>query len=434
MQEWQKNDYISRDEMTSIQLEKLNLYLKHIYRNSKFYKDFFHDSGLNPDSFTSLEDLKKLPFTTKADLRDAYPYSMAAVRMKKIMRIHASSGTTGKPVVMGYTSGDVSQWSRMMARLCAIAGVSANDIAQISFGYGLFTGGFGLHYGLEKLGATVVPFSSGNTERQLALMKDFKTTVLVSTPSFAIYMAESAMEKNIDPASFSLRVGLFGGEPCSELMRQEIEKHFKIKATVNYGLTEVVGPGVSGECEHCSGMHIMEDYIIPEIIDPETKEQLADGETGELVLTPVFKRGFPVIRYRTGDITRLIPGRCSCGRVLKRMDYITGRTDDMLIIKGVNIFPSQIEEVLATFREVSPHYRLVVHSEKGFNQDIEVHVELTQEGFSDSFKEMESLENRIRQALRSSLSLGPRIKLMNPKSIERSTGKSKRIFSAEGDE
>jgi len=376
-------------------------------------------------------DFVKVPFTNKQDLRGAYPYGMAAVPLKEILRIHASSGTTGKPIVAGYTRGDLDNWAEGVARICEMAGVTAADIAQISFGYGLFTGGFGLHYGLEALGATVVPFSSGNTERQLSLMKDFQTNVLVSTPSFAIYMAETARELGYDPASFGLRVGLFGGEPCSEAMREDIESQWGLKATVNYGLTEVVGPGISGECSETAGMHILEDVYYPEIIDPLSGEVLPDGAKGELVLTPMFKEGFPVLRYRTGDITRLIPEQCPCGRTTRRMDYITGRSDDMIIIKGVNIFPSQIEEVLANFKEVSPHYLLILHRQKGFIKDLEIQVELNPDSFSDSYKELEALESRIRRHLRSTLSLAPRIKLMEPKSLERTTGKAKRVIIQE---
>jgi phenylacetate-CoA ligase len=358
---------------------------------------------------------------------------MAAVPLEQIIRIHASSGTTGKPIVAGYTRRDLDDWANAVARICEMAGVSAKDIVQISFGYGLFTGGFGLHYGMERLGATVVPFSSGNTERQLALMKDFQTGVLVSTPSFALYMAETAIELGYRPQDFGLRVGLFGGEPCSDALREEIERHWGLKATVNYGLTEVVGPGIAGECEERGGMHILEDVYYPEIIDPASGEVLPDGETGELVLTPLGKEGFPVLRYRTGDITRLNSEPCPCGRTTRRIDYIAGRSDDMIIIKGVNIFPSQIEEVLAGFGEVSPHYMLVLQKQKGFIKDLEIQVELTPEGFSDSYKELEALESRIRRHLRSTLSLAPRIKLLEPKSLERSTGKTKRITIRETD-
>ena len=434
MQNWQKNDQLPVDEITSIQEQKLLELMEHVYYHSAYYRHAMDEEGLTPDKINGITDLKHLPFTTKEDLRANYPYQMAAVEMEDIVRIHASSGTTGKPVVMGYTEEDMAEWSQAVARACSIAGVTRRDIAQISFGYGLFTGGFGLHQGLEKLGAAVVPFSSGNTERQLKLMKDFQTSVLVSTPSFALYMAEAARDNNIDPASYNLHLGLFGGEPCSEPMRQEIEDQWQITATLNYGLTEVIGPGVSGECPQQQGMHLLEDCFIAEIIDPQTGAPLPAGETGELVLTPLIKKGFPVLRYRTGDITRIIPEPCSCGRTLRRMDYVTGRTDDMLIVKGVNIFPSQVEEILGDFKEVSPHYQLIVHRKKGFIKDLEIQVELTDAGFSDSFREMEHLEDRIRQHLRSSLSLAPKLKLMNPKSLERTTGKSRRIIEIEGDE
>jgi phenylacetate-CoA ligase len=423
------NDYLNAEELAARQKSGLLRAVAHAYNNSPFYRRIFDRAGLSPDEIRDTADIVKIPFTTKQDLREAYPYGMAAVPLEKILRIHASSGTTGKPIVTGYTKDDLESWAEGVARLCEMAGVTAKDIAQISFGYGLFTGGFGLHYGLEKLGATVVPFSSGNTERQLSLMKDFQTTVLVSTPSFAIYMAETAHELGYEPAGFGLRIGLFGGEPCSDAMREDIENQWGLKATINYGLTEVVGPGISGECTETSGMHILEDIYYPEIIDPQSGKTLPEGTAGELVLTPMIKEGFPVLRYRTGDITRLIPEKCTCGRTVRRMDYITGRSDDMIIIKGVNIFPSQIEEVLAGFREVSPHYQLILKKQKGFIKDLEVQVELTPEGFSDRFSELEALEGRIRQRLRSTLSLAPRIKLMEPKSLERTTGKAKRIIT-----
>lgn len=426
-----QNDFFNLEEQKIRQLEGFQNAVKHAYGNSPFYRRIFDGSNIKPDDIKELDDIVKIPYTRKNDLREAYPYGMAAVPLEKILRIHASSGTTGKPIVAGYTKRDLEFWAEGVARICEMAGVKSSDIAQISFGYGLFTGGFGLHYGLEKLGATVVPFSSGNTERQLALMKDFNTNVLVCTPSFAIYMAEVARELGYEPAEFGLKIGLFGGEPCSEAMREDIEKQWGLKATVNYGLTEVIGPGVSGECTESRGMHILEDLYYPEIIDPETGTPLPVGERGELVLTPLLKEGFPILRYRTGDITRLMPEACPCGRTTRRMDYITGRSDDMIIIKGVNIFPSQIEEVLAGFREVSPHYRLVLHKHKGFIKDLEVQVELTPEGFSDRFRELEALEERIRRHLRSTLSLAPSIKLMEPKSLERTTGKAKRIIESE---
>jgi len=427
MQKETQKDFLDPAERKTQQTQGIKQAVQYAYQNSPYYRKVFDEAGLKPEQINNLLEFRQVPFTKKNDLRGAYPYGMAAVTLDKIIRIHASSGTTGKPIVAGYTRQDLDDWAAAVARICAMAGVKASDIAQISFGYGLFTGGFGLHYGLERLGATVVPFSSGNTERQLSLMHDFNTNVLVSTPSFALYMAETAIELGYKPAEFGLKIGLFGGEPCSDAMREDIEKHWKLKATVNYGLTEVVGPGISGECEERAGMHILEDIYLPEIIDPANGEVLPDGATGELVLTPLYKEGFPVLRYRTGDITRLISEACPCGRTTRRMDYIAGRSDDMIIIKGVNIFPSQIEEVLAGFSEVSPHYLLVLHKQKGFIKDLEVQIELSPEGFSDSFRQLEALEGRIRQRLRSTLSLAPRLKLMEPKSLERTTGKAKRI-------
>ena len=427
MQKETQKDFLDPAERKTQQTQGIKQAVQYAYQNSPYYRKVFDEAGLKPEQINNLLEFRQVPFTKKNDLRGAYPYGMAAVTLDKIIRIHASSGTTGKPIVAGYTRQDLDDWAAAVARICAMAGVKASDIAQISFGYGLFTGGFGLHYGLERLGATVVPFSSGNTERQLSLMHDFNTNVLVSTPSFALYMAETAIELGYKPAEFGLKIGLFGGEPCSDAMREDIEKHWKLKATVNYGLTEVVGPGISGECEERAGMHILEDIYFPEIIDPASGEVLPDGATGELVLTPLYKEGFPVLRYRTGDITRLISEACPCGRTTRRMDYIAGRSDDMIIIKGVNIFPSQIEEVLAGFSEVSPHYLLVLHKQKGFIKDLEVQIELSPEGFSDSFRQLEALEGRIRQRLRSTLSLAPRLKLMEPKSLERTTGKAKRI-------
>ncbi len=426
-----QSDFYSVEEFSTRQGKGLQQALNYAYQNSPFYRRVFDENNLKPEQIKTPADYARVPFTTKNDLRQAYPYGMAAVPLEEILRIHASSGTTGKPIVAGYTRADLDCWAEGVARICEMAGVTSKDIAQVSFGYGLFTGGFGLHYGLERLGATVVPFSSGNTERQLSLMQDFQTSVLVSTPSFAIYMAEIARELGYNPRDFGLRIGLFGGEPCSDAMREDIESQWGLKATLNYGLTEVVGPGISGECLETAGMHILEDVYYPEIIDPQSGKSLADGEKGELVLTPMFKEAFPVLRYRTGDITRLIAEPCLCGRTTRRMDYITGRSDDMIIIKGVNVFPSQIEEVLAGFREVSPHYCLVLKKEKGFIKDLEVQIELTPEGFTDSFKELEALDNRIRQRLRSTLSLAPRVKLMEPKSLERTTGKAKRIFAVE---
>lgn len=420
---------IKASNLKSLQLKRLQKTIEMAYHQIPFYHQRFQEKGLTPDHIQSLEDIKHLPFTTKDDLRCQYPYGSFAVSLKEIVRLHASSGTTGKPVVVGYTARDLDIWAQLVARICHWAGVTSDDIAQISFGYGLFTGGFGLHQGLERLGATVVPFSSGNTERQLALMKDFATTVLVSTPSFAIYMAEIAEESGLNPKNFSLRLGLFGGEPCFPSMREEIEKKWGLKATINYGLTEVIGPGVSGECSTGNGMHISEDHFLPEIINPETGAILPPGEEGELVLTTLTKEGFPVLRYRTRDITCLSTQGCICGNPFLKMKQITGRTDDMLIIKGVNVFPSQIEDALQQIPEVSPHYQLVLtRKKKGYLVAMEVQVELSEAHFTDSFRQLERLENRIATHLRSALSLSLKVRLLEPKSLERTTGKAKRIL------
>ncbi len=424
---WQQKDFISRNELQTQQLSRLRDTVHHAYTNVPFYRKKLDESGVHPRDIKSLDDIRALPFTTKEDMRSNYPYGLFAVPMKEVLRIHASSGTTGRPVVMGYTRKDLENWMEQVGRICLMAGMHENDIVQISFGYGLFTGGFGLHGGVEKLGATVVPFSSGNTERQLMLMQDFQTNVLVSTPSFALYMAEAAQEMGFSPRSFGLRLGLFGGEPCPDNLRRAIEDRWGLKATLNYGLTEIVGPGVSGECEVVQGMHICEDHFYPEIIDPDSLQPLPPGEEGEMVFTTLSKEGVPVIRYRTRDITSIIPETCPCGRTTRRMSYITGRTDDMLIVKGVNVFPSQVEEVLAQVEEVSPYYVLVVHREKDYIKDVEVQVELTEEGFTDSFRELQKIEEKISSRLKAVLSVTLRVRLMEPKSLERTTGKAQRI-------
>ena len=419
---------VDKTNLPKLQLKLLQQVAAAAYEKIPFYRKLFQQEGLTPGEINTLQDIEKIPFTTKNDLRNNYPYGFLAAPMEDIVRIHASSGTTGKPIVAGYTKKDLGTWSELVARICHWAGVTNRDIAQVSFGYGLFTGGFGLHQGLERLGATVIPFSSGNTERQLTLMKDFGTTVLVSTPSFAIYMAEVAESSGLNPRDLGLRLGLFGGEPCSPLMREEIQHKWGLKATVNYGLTEVIGPGVSGECQAGEGMHISEDHFYPEIIDPSSGKVLPLGERGELVITTLTKEGFPLLRYRTRDITSFYRQPCSCGNRFLRMEHIAGRSDDMLIVKGVNLFPSQIEDALQQIPEVSPHYRLVITRKKGYIIGLEVELELTEAGFTDSFKELEKLENKIVAHLRSVLSLTVKVRLLEPKSLERTTGKAKRII------
>lgn len=418
---------MSREEMKQLQLERLKTAVKYAYENVPMYTRKFDEIGLKPEHIQTLKDIEKIPYTTKNDLRDNYPYGLFAVPLKNIVRLHASSGTTGKPIVVGYTQNDMDIWTENIARLVTAAGGHAEDVAQVVFGYGLFTGGFGLHYGLEKAGITVIPASSGNSERQLMLMEDFGTTILVGTPSYALYLAETADEMGIDKSKLKLRLGLFGGEGHTPEMRAEIERRWGIKATENYGLSEIQGPGVSGECYCQCGMHINEDHFYPEIINPDTGEALDDGEKGELVFTTLTKEGIPMLRYRTKDITYLIPEKCECGRTTTRMNKVLGRTDDMLIIRGVNVFPSQIESVLVGMEGIGPHYQIIV-TKKGYMDDIEVQVELIDGKLLEKFSELEKLEKKIRHQLKVVLQIDAKVRLVEPKSIERSTGKAKRVI------
>ncbi|MEG1551670.1 MAG: phenylacetate--CoA ligase, partial [Oscillospiraceae bacterium] len=356
------------------------------------------EAGVTADKIKSLSDIKYIPPTTKADLRDNYPFGLFAVPMKEIVRIHASSGTTGKPTVVGYTKNDLDMWSDCVARICAAAGATDEDVVQISFGYGMFTGALGLHYGLEKLGCAVVPNSSGNTEKALMYMRDFKTTALVATPSYALYMAETAKELSHPMSDYNLRLGLFGSEGCTPEMRTQIENGWDIIATDNYGMSELMGPGVSGECTHRCGLHINEDYFLPEIVDPNTLEALDEGETGELLITTLTKEGIPLLRYRTRDISKLNYEPCKCGRTFARMDKIKGRSDDMLKIRGVNVFPSQIESVLVGMEKVSPHYQLIVRRE-GYADTLEVQVELSDNSLLESFGKIQDLQTNIKKEI-----------------------------------
>jgi phenylacetate-CoA ligase len=384
--------------------------------------------GLSPDSIRKLEDIRLLPFTTKDDLRDNYPFDLFATPMRNVVRIHASSGTTGKATVVGYTRKDLELWSEMMARIHSAGGVTNDDIAQISFGYGLFTGGFGHHYGLEKIGAAVIPASSGNTERQVQIMKDFGTTVLICTPSYALHIADVMAEMGIDPKrDLKLKYGLFGAEPWSESIRREIEKKMCLTATDNYGLSELIGPGVAGECLEKNGMHINEDSFLVEIIDPKSGECLIEGEKGELVITPLDKEALPLLRYRTKDLSIFSTGQCRCGRTTARIMKIMGRTDDMLIIRGVNVFPSQIEEALLEVDGIAPHYQIIVDRQK--NIDIlEVHVEVTDRLFFDEMKRIVEIETQIIDRLYAIIGIKVKLKLVEPRTIERSTGKAKRVI------
>jgi len=425
---WNKEiETISRPKLEELQLERLKATVKRVYENVPFYRKRLDENGITPDGIKSLADLKNIPFTTKEDIRLNYPYGMFAEPMKKIVRVHASSGTTGKPTVVGYTKNDINLWSECVARLITMAGGKEDDIAQVAFGYGLFTGAFGLHYGLEKIGAAVIPMSSGNTEKQIMIMQDFLSTILISTPSYALHMSEVKEELGIKNSDLKLRIGLFGAEGSTDAMRDEIEKRWGIVATENYGLSEIIGPGVSGDCLFKNGLHINEDHFLAEIINPNTGEVLDWGEKGELVITTITKEGFPLLRYRTKDITWLIPEQCQCGRTSTRMGKIQGRTDDMLIIRGVNVFPSQVEGVLVGMNHISPHYQLVV-SKNGFADELKVVVELSDGSFSDSFADLERLEKEIKSKLHTVLGLSAKIQLAEPKSIERSIGKAKRVI------
>jgi len=385
------------------------------------------EAGLGPESIQTIDDLSRLPFTTKQDLRDNYPFGLFAVPMSEIVRVHASSGTTGKPTVVGYTRNDISTWSEVMARTLTSAGANRNDFIQVAYGYGLFTGGLGLHYGGEKIGASVIPISGGNTIRQIQLMHDFGSTVLACTPSYALFLAEAIEESGIKRDDLKLRVGVFGAEPWTENMRREIEDKLRIKAIDIYGLSEVIGPGVASECLIQEGLHINEDHFFPEIIDPKTLQLLPEGSTGELVFTTLTKEGLPLIRYRTRDLTRLSYDKCKCGRTMVRMEKCLGRSDDMLIIRGVNLFPSQVESVLLEISEIKPHYQLIVDRNNNLDS-LELKVEVEEEFFQDKISELQSLRDKIQNTIEGAIGLGLKVTLVEPKTIERSEGKSSHVI------
>lgn len=416
-----------REEMAQLQLERLQATLNRAYKNVTCYRNKFRELDIVPEDIRSLDDLSRLPFTTKEDLRLNYPYGMFAVPLREVVRIHSSSGTTGKPTVVGYTRNDIKTWSNLVARFMTAAGVTSDDVVQIAFGYGMFTGAFGLHYGAEALGASVIPMSSGNTEKQIMIMQDYRSSALVCTPSYAITIADRMERMGIDPKSLSLKVGLFGAEPWSDAMRREIESRLFISATDNYGLSEIIGPGVGGECACKKGMHISEDAFIAEIIDPETGETLPPGSVGELVLTTLTKEAFPMVRYRTRDITCLDYSPCDCGRTTVRMKKTMGRSDDMLIIKGVNVFPSQIEEVLFAIEGCEPHYQLIV-DKKGAMDELEVCIEVTENIFFDEMKRQRAFLEMVERKIDSMLGVGVTVKLVEPKSIPRHEGKAQRVI------
>ena len=416
-----------RKQLEELQLERLKWTVDYCYRNVPFYTKKLDEAGVTADSIKSLDDIRRIPPTTKADLRDNYPFGLFAKPMKEIVRIHASSGTTGKPTVVGYTAHDLDMWSDCVARIVMAAGATSDDIVQISFGYGMFTGALGLHYGLEKIGATVVPNSSGNTEKALMFMRDFGTTALVATPSYAMHMCDTAQKLEYPMSAYDkLKLGLFGSEGCTPEMRTEIEKGWGLFATDNYGMSELMGPGVSGECEERCGLHFNEDYFLPEIVDSETLEPKDEGEFGELLVTTLTKEGIPLLRYRTRDITRLTYEPCKCGRTHARMDKVQGRSDDMLKIRGVNVFPSQIESALIAMEQVSPHYQIIVRRE-GFADTLEIQVELVDSSLLDSFSKIEELQKLIGHRIQTILGIQCKISIVEQGTIERFVGKAKRV-------
>ena len=426
---WSKEETLSRSEIEAIQLKKLKETVRYIYEKVAPYRQKMDEAGVKPEDIQSLEDLTKLPFTYKADFRDNYPMGLFAVDRKDLVRFHASSGTTGKPTVVGYTRNDLEMWLNNVARVACMGGATADDVAQISFGYGTFTGALGLHGGLEKIGASVIPMSSGNTKKQIMFLKDMGVTLLVATPSYALHLGEEIRAKGMDPEKdLNVHIGLFGGEGMTEPMREEMHKVWGegFLCTQNYGMSELCGPGVAGECQELAGMHINEDWFIPEIIDPETEEVLPPGEKGELVITCLGKEALPLVRYRTGDITRLMYEPCRCGRTTVRMENISGRADDMLVIRGVNVFPTQIEEVLLQIPEIGPHYEILVERKNRLDV-MTITVELVDDRLLDSYSQLSELEMKIRKGLKSQLGLATQIRLVAPYSLKRFEGKAKRV-------
>ncbi len=424
---WAKEETLSREEMNALQLKRLQETVNRVYNKVEPYRKKMDEMGVKPEDIKTLADLSKLPFVTKQDMRDNYPFGLFAVPKDELLRIHASSGTTGKPTVVGYTKRDMETWTECVSRIACAGGAKSTDVAQICFGYGMFTGALGLHYGLENIGATIVPSSTGNSEKQLMYMKDFGTTLLVATPSYALRLAEVAREMGMDPKTdLNVKIGLVGSELLTDAMREEMHKYWgdEMLVTSNYGMSELMGPGVSGECEYLCGMHINEDFFIPEIINPETGEVLPEGEWGELVITCIMKEALPLIRYRTKDITRLHYEKCKCGRTTVRMENLSGRSDDMLKIRGVNVFPSQIEEVVLSVEGLGPHYEIVVERE-GYSDKLTVRVELAK--LTDSFRELEKIERAVKNKLKVILGLDAKVQLESPNTLARFEGKAKRV-------
>jgi len=422
-----RHEAIDREELVALQVERLRRTVARLYERVPFYRRQLDEVGFVPGDVASLDDLRRLPFTEKDDFRDNYPTGLFAVPSEEVVEVHSSSGTTGKPVVAGFTRADLDTWAELVCRLAVAAGVRRDDTAQISFGYGMFTGGFGLHYGLQRAGVAVLPTSAGNTMRQLQFMRDFGTTVLVATPSYALYLGEIVQKRGLPLETLKLRIGLFGAEACSEALRRQIESRLPIVATDNYGLTEIMGPGVAGECECRDGMHVAEDHFIVECLDPVTGAPVTDGEVGELVFSSITRECSPVLRYRTHDLSTLRREPCACGRTLVRMGKVIGRTDDMFIISGVNIFPSAVERVLLAIEGIEPYYQIVL-GRSGSQDTFEVQVEVTEAIFNGWMDDLRTFERRVTEELRSALLVRPRVKLVEPGTLERSEGKTKRVI------
>jgi phenylacetate-CoA ligase len=422
-----EKECIARDALKQLQLERLQATVLRVYMNVPFYRKKFDELRIDPDSFRSLEDVSRLPFTAKEDLRMSYPYGMFAVPLREVVRVQASSGTTGMPTAVGYTRNDIKNWSNLAARILMAGGVTQNDIVQIAFDYGLFTGALGLHYGAERIGASVIPISAGNTKRQVKIMQDFKTTALMCTPSYALSIADTITETGMNVNSLSLKYGLFGAEPWSESMRHELQERLKIIATDNYGLSEVMGPGVAGECAERNGLHIQEDHFLVEVVDPETLEPLPDGKTGELVITSLTKEAFPVIRFRTRDLTSLIHEPCACGRTLVRMNKVMGRTDDMIKIRGVTVFPSQIESVLFEIEGSEPHYQIILERKAAVDV-LTVLVEVSESIFFDQVRKQKDFIERMKTRIASEIGISVEVKPVEKQTLERAEGKAKRVI------
>jgi len=422
-----EHESMGRDELRDLQYRRLQMTLRWAYSNVPHYRDVWRSAGLKPQDIRSLDDLQKLPFTTKEDFKRSYPYGLFAVPLERVVRIHSSTGTTSKPRVVGFTRGDLNTWAELCARVAIAGGARSDDVAQVAFGYGLPTGAFGLHAGLERIGATVIPASTGNTKRQLVIMRDYGSTVLVCTPSYALYMTETVPDMGLDLRDLKIRVGLFGAEPWTNSLREQLESRWGLSAADNYGISEVLGPGMSGECQMKDGLHIAEDHFIVEVVDPETGEQVPEGKEGELVFTSLTKEAVPVVRYRTGDLAGLTTRPCACGRTLARHTKVYARTDDMFIIRGINVFPSQVEEVLCGIEGVEPHFQIVL-DRKGPMDEMEVQVEVEPAMFPDAMRRLVEFERHVEDKLQEELGVRAQVKLVEPRKVPRYTGKARRVM------